>query len=1175
MKLFLATALSAMFMVPVLFGQGAVGTLNGTVTDPAGAVIPGASVVAHENATGLETKTTSTSSGDYTLPYLPSGTYTVRVAAPGFKTTTAENITLRVAQSLNVDIKMQLGTVNEQIVVNDQPAVLESDSAEIGHYITTAEYQSWPILVDDGQRQIQQFIFDSLPGTTGNTFQGSINGGQQYSHEILIEGIPVGRADLSGGNNNEFSPSAEAIGEFKLQTGVLGAEYNGGQTAVANFTIKSGTNNLHGTGFYYLGNEAFDSIPVQNKTFGGTNPRNRLNNWGYSVGGPVYIPKVYHGRNKTFFFTNLEKTATNNLVFNGFTTLPVPDFRNGNFSGLFDPAYTGNAKSGTTVGTDPLGRPIVFGQIYNPATTRTVNGAIVRDPFPGNIIPQSAWDPVAVNVLNKIGLPNPQFNSMLRNEQKLGTCCPYFHEWIVGVKIDHNINERNRISGYYNQSNRDRNNSCPTDRYLPVPGLPTSCWQEQITPGNMVRLSYTSTLSPSLVNRFAAGYNRFLNENGAPPGTLNQNYAGQIGLQNLPGTLFPKMTFSGNEYQGGTIAQIGVGSSDYAPNGSYVFQDDLTWIRGKHSFKFGYDYTRYYYTDRALSDAGAFIFTPRSTDLPGYLNDTGHAFASFLLGAVNSASHNIVGYTSGFRQPYDAMYAMDDWKVTPRLTLNLGLRWEIIPPFYEVTNRMSEINLTTPNPGAGNLPGALVFSSQVNNTFWKQIDPRAGMAFKISDKMIVRAGYGIMNTPPIANNWGYPGFSFGYNGTVNVPAGTSPTGFIDNPALYLNQPFPSLASPLPNKDPSSANFTQGATTAPNANRPGYVQNWDFTIQYELPKETLLEVAYIGNKGTRLWGGTPGSGFSEYDALPSRLLSAGDVLNDPVSLHPQYSPYKGFPTDQTVSQALRPYPQYLGVEEQFPYNTNSDYQSVQVTVTHHLTNGLGFLGAYTWSKAIGYIDSNGPAAYYATVQDYYNRGLERSVASFNVPQNLKLTWVYETPFGKGRRWDLHWANPILGGWQISANQNYSSGFAIAVTESGLNVPPGFAPNIRPDIVPGQQLTVGGVPSHVDVQDPTPYLNPSAFTLSPLTANGTPLRVGTAPRYLPATRGPAVLSEKLRIAKKFYLGEEHRFFEIAASMTNPLKRTVPYVSDTTVGDASFGTLLLGGGDRVMQLNARFEF
>ena len=1164
-----------------LYAQGPVGTLNGTITDPGGDVVPGATVIATNNATQVESKTTSTSSGDYTLPYLPAGTYTIRASAPGFDTAAAQNVILRVAQTMTINIKLQVGSISQQVVVSDKPELLESDSAEIGQYITTEEYKTWPILVNDGQRQLQEFIFDSLPGTTGNTFQGSINGGQQYSHEILIEGIPVGRSDLSGGNNDEFSPSAEAIGEFKLQTGAISAEYNGGQTAVANFTIKSGTNDLHGSGFYYVGNEDFDSVPVQNKTFGGTNPENRLNNWGYSVGGPVYIPKVYHGRNKTFFFTNFEDTKTVSLPYSGFVTLPTVAMKGGDFSGLFNPAYTGNPESGTQIGTDALGRPIIFGQIYDPRSTRTLaNGEIVRDPFPGNIIPQSQWDPVAANIVGKIGILDPPLNTLINNTQKVGTCCPYFNLHTVGLKIDHQINQSNQISGYYNQSYRNRNNnSCgggTKGPYLPVPGLATDCWKLQITPGNMGRLSWTSTLSPSIVNRASAGINRFVNENGVPVSTVSGGYSQAIGLQNINSPFFPVIKFSGLNYQGGTIDTIGAGPEDYSPNGSYIYQDDLTWIHGKHSFRFGYDYRRYVYNDRPYSNGGAFNFSPLQTDLPafsgqGFTTSTGNAFASFLLGAANSASRNVQGYSSGFRQPEHALYVMDDWKVTPRLTVNIGLRWEIIPPLYEVTNRMSEVSLSVPNPGAGNLPGALIFGGPFNDTYFGELGPRFGIAYKVSDKMVVRAGYAMTNTPPIANSFGYS-FSTGFNGTVNVPAHAAP----NNPAIYLSQPFPSLTTPIPNQDPTSANFTQVSTTARDANRPGYVQNYNFTIQYALPADTLLEVAYIGNKGTRLWGGAPGSGgFSELDGLPSKLLAQGDILNDPVSLHPQYIPYAGFPTDQPVSQALLPYPQYTGVEESFPYNTNSNYNALQITVTRHLTKGLGFLAGYTWSKAIGYVDANGAASYYTVAQDYYNRGLERSVTSFSLPQAFKLTWVYETPFGKGRRWDLHWANPVLGGWQLAAIHNYSSGFPVSVSESGLNTPPGFASGIRPDVVSGQPLTVGSASQKVDVQNPTQWLNPDAFAPSPSTAAGTPLRVGTAPREFPTLRGPATLSETFRIAKKFTFHKEGQYFELGATMSNPLKRTFATINDTTVGDSSFGTLLQAGGDRVLQLSGRIEF
>jgi len=1165
----------------VVWAQGPVGTLNGTVSDPAGAVVPGAVVSATNNATGVETKTTSTSTGTYTVPYLPAGTYTIRASAPGFQVSTAENVILRVAQTMTIDMKLQVGAVNQEVIVSAKPELLESDSAEMGSYITTEEYKDWPILVSDGQRQLQQFIFDSLPGTTGGTFAGSINGGQQYSHEILVEGMPVGRSDLSGGNMDEFSPSAEAVGEFKLQTGAISAEYNGGQTAVANFNVKSGTNGLHGSAFYYLGNEDFNSIPVQDKTYGVTrNAVDRLNNWGYALGGPVYIPKIYNGRNKTFFFTNFEYTKTTSLPYSGYVTLPTVAQKKGDFACLLSAACTGNSQSGSVIGSDALGRPIVFGQIYDPrSTTQAPDGTYVRDPFPGNIIPQSAFDPVADNIINKIGVTDPQFDKLINNQQKLGTCCPFFRLHTVGLKLDHRINDKNQLSGYYNQSYRNRDNHSCGSRgpYLPLPGPPTNCAKGQITPGNMGRVSLVTTISTSLINRAAGGINRFLNENGVPLQTPPAGGYGQaIGLTGLaPSPLFPTISFSGTNYQGGTIAPFGRGSFSYDPNGSYIFQDDLTWIHGKHSFRFGYDWRRYLYTDRSVNSPGRFNFSPLQTALPGFNTQTGDAFASFLLGAANSASQNLVGYTSGFRQPEHALYAMDDWKVTPKLTVNLGLRWEIIPPLYEVTNRMSEVSLSVPDPGADNRPGALIFGGPFNNTYWKEFGPRLGIAYKVSNKMVVRAGYAMTNTPPIANSFVYQ-FSYGYTSTNQLNALPSP----HDARIYMSQTFPPFQGTLPTTDPSGAEFTTGFTTARDANRPGYVQNYNFTIQYELPASTVLEVAYIGNKGTRMWGGQsqagPWTNFAEIDGLPSRLLAMGDTLNDAASAHPSVIPYAGFPADDyPVSQALLPYPQYLGVEENFPYNVNSNYNALQVTVTRHFTKGLGFLAGYTWSKVIGYVDQNGAAAYYTAMQDFSNRGLERATASFSIPQNFKLTWLYDLPFGKGRRFDLHWLNPVLGGWQLAAIHNYQSGFPVSISASGLTIPQGFAVGIRPDVISGQSLTVGDASQHVDVQNATQWLNPNAFALPPTSPGGVPLRVGTAPRNFPALRGPANLSEKFRISKRFPLRREGQYVEIGATMTNPLKRTYATINDTTLGDTTFGTLLQGGGDRVLQLNARIQF
>jgi hypothetical protein len=459
----------------------------------------------------------------------------------------------------------------------------------------------------------------------------------------------------------------------------------------------------------------------------------------------------------------------------------------------------------------------------------------------------------------------------------------------------------------------------------------------------------------------------------------------------------------------------------------------------------------------------------------------------------------------------------------------------------------------------------------VNDTYWKEIGPRFGFAYRAIDKVVIRGGYAITNTPPIRNDWGYGGtFTRGYDGSIPVRSGTSPTGFVDDPAMYLTQPYPSLASPLPDTNPAQANFDSVGTTARDANRPGYVQNWNLTAQYELPKETVLEVAYVGNKGTRLWGSFV---QGQMNGLPASILSNGDILRQNVGDYPGYKPYADYPDDATVSQALRRYPQYYDVTEAFPYNANSSYHSLQVTATKHLSSGLGFLAAYTWSKTLSHVDDNGPGAYYATIQDYFNRGLEKSVASFNRPHVFKLTWVYDTPVGKGRRWDLGWANYIVGGWQVSGVQQYQSGPALSIGESGISSPDGFSGGIRPDAT-GQPYALGGAPSDTDFFVPVNYLNPAAFSDSPRTGDGVPLRVGTSPRFIDGTRGPHGMEEQFRLSKSFELPEKFSF-QLGLTMTNPFNRTNRYLVSTTVGDSGFGQLLQGGGGRTIQLSGRLEW
>ncbi len=534
-----------LMMCATVFAQGERGALNGIVTDQNGAIVAGAEVTATNIETNIETKTTTTDAGVYRLSYLPSGKYKLTVKANGFQTAVLNDVNLFVAQTLTIDIKLTAGQVTDQVTITGTGPLLETGTSEIGRYVTKKEFDTWPVAVSDGQRQIQTFIFSSLPGTVGSTFQGSINGGQNYSHEILIEGMPLGRFDLQGGSNNEFSPSAESISEFKMQTGTVSAQYGGGQTAIANFGIKSGTNDFHGSGFGYIQNDALRANSFGNKSFGRNasgqeirpRPPFKLFNYGYAFHGPVWIPKVYNGRNKTFFFNSLEVTRVRNFTSIGSIRLPVVDFKRGNFSRLLDPAFTGNANSGKQVvingvpQVDALGRPVIFGQIYDPRTARQVGSAVVRDPFPGNIIPQSAWSAVSRNIVEKVGITDPIIDRMLNNFPSLSSGSPVFDERIYAIKADHHFNDSHKISGYYNHTYRLRNNS-PGGRWGAPPGLPTGVYQLQYTPGRMVRLAYDWTISPNIINHAAIGYNRFGNNNQSV--FVDQDWPSKIGCRTFP-----------------------------------------------------------------------------------------------------------------------------------------------------------------------------------------------------------------------------------------------------------------------------------------------------------------------------------------------------------------------------------------------------------------------------------------------------------------------------------------------------------------------------------------------------------------------------------------------------------------------------------------------------------------
>jgi hypothetical protein len=1188
------------------FAQGDLGALTGSVLDPSSAVVPDTTITVTNVETGVQLTTKSSSAGYYRVP-VPPGKYELRAEKEGFKVGIAANITVPVAQVVTLDFTLQLGSSTQSVTVTTEAPLLTPSTAEVGSAVTPLEFQTLPIQVGDGGRNPQTFIFSSLPGTAGDTFQGSINGGQFFSHEILIDGLTIGRYDLAGGSMDEYSPGTDAIGEFKVQMTNYSAEYGETGGGIANFSMKSGTNQFHGTAFEYNKNPVFNAAGLLVNAYPGSTKNNeKENNFGGTLGGPIR-------KDKTFFFASYEGDRFRNFAYSGLTTIPTPAMRGGDFSAFL----------GDSVGTDALGRTIYQNEIFDPTTTRTVaagavdpvtslvnnsgSDAVLREPFQTNgqlnVIPSGKFS-TASSVLVPL-FPDPLLGGTKRNTPVFSGCCPILKRDAVNVKIDQVIGSKQKLTGMFGWYRRYRwhrnGNSFP-----PFPGQPINPTKNQSTGGPQIRLQHTWTINDHSVNVLSLGYNRFNNINNI---SNNAKYTSQLGIPGIPNDCFPDFRFSTVNTGIQFIKRIGDSCENIDPSESYVYQDTYSTTRGKHSLKFGGEFLRYRYNTYEPGPlSGNFNFTSTETALPGFTKSTGHPFASFILGGADGANRSVYGTEPGYRAGLFAFFAQDDWRVSPKLTLNIGLRWEIPLPKSEAFNRQSGFDPTVPNPGADNIPGALVFlgdcstcihRSSFQDAYFKEFGPRLGIAYQISNKWVFRGGYGISYSPPILNNFGSQNL-FGFNSAVVVhhPAGTA--GKFD-PVTYLSPlvsaPLPANAriglppftGTLPNTDPASANGN-GLDFLPrtSAAQP-YVQNWSAGFQYQLPHQIVLEANYVGSKGTRLLD----SYFSTWFNQPNgKYMALGDNLDTDFAealasgiLAPYgitQLPYPSFENNnysQTVSAGLAPFPQYSGLTNNLPAMGSSTYHSLQIQARKNSAHGLTFIAAYTLSKTLTDTDT---ALYYpsaSVVQDFYNRRSEKSIAQFDHPQSLKLTWIYGLPFGRGHRWlnSTGWTDRLFSGWQITAIQQYFSGDPLSIS-SALST--SFTPGIRADTVTGVAQTVPL--KGLDVINGTPMLNPAAFVDPPSSLNsGYPLRVGTSPRYLPNIRGPAHQSEDFGVIKDTRITERVSF-QIRADMFNVFNRTGRGNPDTSLGDgypADGGTfgLILGpmNGPRVIQVAGRLNF
>ncbi len=1096
-----------LFSLP-LCAQSDRGTITGRVLDPSSAAVPNAAVVATGQATGVHYRATTNQAGNYLISQLPVDRYEVSVEAAGFRRYVRKEIGVNVAQTVAVDVTLEVGQVEQTVEVSAAAGVIDAATSDVGTVISRERIMDLPLAVSGNMRNPEGFIF-LAPGVTGDATNTQINGSQSRAKEVLLDG--VGSTSPESGGLLFTYPSVEAIGEFKLVSSNFSAEYGRTGGGFEVFTTRSGANAFHGSLFDYLRNDVFDARGF----FAPTTPVNRQNEFGGALGGPVLFPKLYNGENKTFFHFVYGGFRYRAGAINDTVSIPSQEFRRGDFSRL----------------VDRNNQPI---QIYDPATTRALGGVTVRDPFGGNQIPASRFSQVSQKIVPLY--PAPSNSGLLNNFLTVGA--QKFSRDQINVKIDHALSDRNRLSGFVYIGTQ---NNVDPER-LPNP-LTNSLNRDRRS--RWIRLTHDLVLSPSMLNHFSAGYTRegeFWRKLSA-----EQGWPEKIGLKGVAtgqGSAFPRLTFTDGFT---TIADDSktVGSQ---VNNAVQLSDSLGKVRGNHSFKAGAE-VRWLQTNGAdwFGSQGQFSFNALETGLPGRAG-TGNAFASLLVGAVDNASQNILLIVPGNRYRYLATYFQDDWKATRRLTLNWGLRYEIYFPRTEAHDNLSGFDPALPNPGAGNRPGAVAFLGNgpgrngrrsFADTYYKNFGPRFGFALQTDAMTVLRGGYGIYYAPgnATAGLRSSQSFGFGFNA---APSFASTDNGV-TPGFYWDNGFPQNFARPPFIDPTVANRSDVNLMGRGDGRPPYFQNWSMGVQRELPGRVLLEAAYVGTKGTRL-----GTALISLNQVDPKQLALGALLSRPVSSPEAQAagvalPYAGF--TGSVAQALRPYPQYLGISSRSNPNGNSTYHSLQAKAEKRLSRGLTYLVSYTWSKTISDGDiqaGGGPGG-----QDYYNRRLEKAISTNDVPHAVSVAYRYELPFGPGKPFATSGPlSRILGGWAFTGIHQYQSGKPVAI--SANNTLPLFNGVLRPDVVAGADRKPG-----FDTFDPgrDRYINPAAFQAPAA------LRFGTAARSYADVRGFPLLNESFGAVKRTTIGENFVLI-FRGEFFNAFNRVVFVSPASNVSAANFG-------------------
>jgi hypothetical protein len=954
--------------------------------------------------------------------------------------------------------------------------------------------------------------------------------------------------------------------------------------------MKSGTNQFHGSAFEYFVNEALNAgTPFTNNGNGSLlRPRQRRNDYGFTLGGPVYIPKLFNGHDKAFFFFNFEHFGETTITNNVAGTVPTAAYRAGNFQ---------SALTGRNLGTDPLGRPILENTIYDPNSTSTINGLRERNPFPNNTIPATQIDPVAAKIQALI--PQPTSSGLINNF--LPTYANPKYTLIPSVKADYQISAKSKVSFFWSLNRQDN----PNNGAMPPP---IRSGQPRLVNSNTYRLNFDQTLTPTLLLHLGVG----LGDTRINDHADRFDSAAQLGFTGTNSTLFPVLgsvvgvvgsTLNGA--QGGMGYTTGSGNQIHLIYRKPTANTSLTWVRNNHTLKFGGEMmVNGYQMFNETYTMGWLNYSPNESGLPSLngvslASTVGYPYASFLLGAVDNGFSGVPA-TTHMGAHAVSFFAQDTWKVTRKLTLDYGLRYDFSTYLQDGNGYYEIFSPSTANPGAGGRLGALIgegygggrCNCQFASNYPFAFGPRIGMAYQITPKTVLRIGGGVSYFKTDDNSLGFSaGSEYIYT-----------TASYGDPAYLTKNGMPYKIT-FPNFDPGQYLFPGVLGSAPqaqdqHAGRPARQVQWSVGIQREVAHNLLVEASYVGNRGA-YWNS--GGMIAPNDIQPSLLSQVGLNLNNaanrtllasPISSSIAqaagfFAPYAGFPASATVAQALRPYPQYGNITNwHWVPDGDTWYESLQAKLTKRFSHGLDFGSSFTWAKQLtsGVEDDFGRGDG-VVLNDIFNRPNQKALSVFDQPFLVVFSGSYTTPV-------LHGGNKLTGNkvvsfiardWQIGTLLRYASGLPIASPSSTNGLATYLFQGTLFNRVPGVPLFTQNLNCHCFDPNTTFVLNPAAWT------NPAAGQWGTAAAYYTDYRGQRRPVENLSLGRNFRI-KERANFQIRAEFTNIFNRTemnVPTSANpaatqtrnnagqTTAGFGYINTGTTFSTPRQGQLVARFQF